>query len=140
MPFAIAEVFSIGAKLIDRVIPDPKLKYEATQRLIELNQTGELAVLSADKEIALGQSAINIKDAESDDKVQKRWRPFIGWVCGFIFAMHFMVFPLLFWVGLMVEPTFPKPPTLEIEQVMTVLMGMLGLGGFRTFEKIRGKA
>lgn len=140
MSLPLTALLDFGAKLIDRVIPDPKAKYEATQKLIELQQAGELQVLAAEKDIALKQADILIEDAKSDDKMQRRARPFILWVCGVIFAAHFILLPLLFWVGLMFDPQFPQPPKLDIEQVMVVLGGILGLGGFRCYEKVRGKA
>jgi len=62
-------------------------------------------------------------------------RPFIGWVCGFALAYNFVLRDLLVWyVG--VESA---PPALQMEHLMTVLIGMLGLGGMRTFEKFNNK-
>ena len=64
------------------------------------------------------------------------WRPFIGWVCGFALAYNFVLRDLLVWyVG--VESA---PPALQMEHLMTVLIGMLGLGGMRTFEKFNNKS
>ncbi len=63
------------------------------------------------------------------------WRPFIGWVCGFAFAYHYVVFPII--VTMYPDTVFPE---LETNELFTVLMGMLGMGGLRTYEKLKQKA
>ena len=61
------------------------------------------------------------------------WRPFIGWVCGLAFAFHFIGLPLI------LTYTDHTPPEFDTGTLTTVLMGMLGLGGLRTYEKLNGK-
>lgn len=67
------------------------------------------------------------------------WRPFIGWVCGFAFTYHYIGLPFIKAIaaynGVEVEW-----PVLETDQLFSVLMGMLGLGGLRTYEKMKGKS
>ena len=63
------------------------------------------------------------------------WRPFIGWVCGVALAYNFVIRDLFIWI----TKTTDAPPALQMEHLMTVLLGMLGLGGLRTFEKIKDK-
>ena len=67
------------------------------------------------------------------------WRPFIGWTCGSAFAMHFVLLPLLQVVAMYADFT---PPTIafDMESLLTVMLGMLGLGGMRTYEKMKGVA
>ena len=61
------------------------------------------------------------------------WRPFIGWVCGIALAYNFVLRDfIIFVVG-----EDAVPPALQMDHLMTVLMGMLGLGAFRTYEKIK---
>ncbi|OFX03267.1 MAG: hypothetical protein A3E78_12070 [Alphaproteobacteria bacterium RIFCSPHIGHO2_12_FULL_63_12] len=67
-------------------------------------------------------------------------RPFIMWVCGFALAYNFILRDLIVWGFAVWAPTMPLPPAIQIEYLMTVLMGILGLGGYRTFEKIKGVA
>ena len=62
-------------------------------------------------------------------------RPFIGWVCGVALAYNFVIRDLFIWI----TKTTDAPPALQMEHLMTVLLGMLGLGGLRTFEKIKDK-
>ena len=79
------------------------------------------------------QSEINKVEAQSRSVFVAGWRPFIGWVCGFAFAFHYIVMPLL------IAYTDIKPVDFDTNSLFTVLMGMLGLGGLRTFEKIKDK-
>jgi len=62
-------------------------------------------------------------------------RPFIGWICGFALAYNFVIRDLFIWV---LQPE-EIPPALQMEHLMTVLLGMLGLGGLRTYEKLKDK-
>ena len=82
------------------------------------------------------QAQINEQEAKHRTIFVAGWRPFIGWVCGFALAYNFVFRDLLVWfVG--VESA---PPALQMEHLMTVLIGMLGLGGMRTFEKFNNKS
>ena len=62
------------------------------------------------------------------------WRPFIGWVCGFAFAYHFIFQPFLTFI-LSALGVQLSAPTFDMDSLSAVLMGMLGLGGLRSFEK-----
>ena len=84
---------------------------------------------------------ISIKTKINEIEAQHRtvfvagWRPFIGWVCGVALAYNFVIRDLFVWA---LQPE-TVPPALQMEQLMTVLLGMLGLGGLRTYEKIKDK-
>ena len=66
---------------------------------------------------------------------------FIGWVCGFALAWHFILYDLATWAQLAFLPDGPALPALNgTETLITVLLSMLGLGGLRTVEKIKGVA
>ena len=66
------------------------------------------------------------------------WRPFI--VCGFALAYSFVLRDILTWLIALYRPDIAVPPAIHMEELITVLMGLLGLGGLRTFEKISGRA
>ena len=68
------------------------------------------------------------------------WRPFVGWTCGIALAWHFVLAPLTMFVCAYIGVTIPELPTFDVSSLLTVLMGMLGLGGLRTFEKTKGIA
>ena len=81
------------------------------------------------------QTKINEIEAGHRTVFVAGWRPFIGWVCGGALAYNFVIRDLFIWV----TKTTDAPPALQMEHLMTVLLGMLGLGGLRTFEKIKDK-
>jgi len=113
-----------------RFLPEDKEKRAAAEREIEAQLTTHLA------KIDLAQLEINKVEAASRSVFVSGWRPFIGWSCGAAMALNFIVFPLASFVlaqtGHLVEL-----PTLDMSQMMPVLMGLLGLGGLRTVEKIK---
>jgi hypothetical protein len=81
------------------------------------------------------QTKINEIEAQHRTVFVAGWRPFIGWVCGVALAYNFVIRDLFVWA---LQPE-TVPPALQMEQLMTVLLGMLGLGGLRTYEKIKDK-
>jgi len=82
------------------------------------------------------QAQINSVEAKHRNIFVSGWRPAVGWVCAFALAYNFIIRDLLvWWVG--VESA---PPAMQMEHLMTVLIGMLGLGGMRTFEKFNNKS
>ncbi|QDP58485.1 MAG: hypothetical protein Unbinned6046contig1000_54 [Prokaryotic dsDNA virus sp.] len=80
------------------------------------------------------QTKINEVEAQHRSMFVAGWRPSVGWVCSLAFAYHFVAFPII-------QTIYPDVdfPELDTEPLFTVLMGMLGLGGLRTFEKLKGK-
>jgi len=89
---------------------------------------------------SLAQIEINKVEAEHRSIFVAGWRPFIGWVCGFALAYNFIVRDLIAWVIVNTGAEASLPPALAMGELMTVLLGMLGLGAFRTVEKFGGKA
>lgn len=81
------------------------------------------------------QTKINEIEAQHRTVFVAGWRPFIGWVCGIALAYNFIIRDLFIWL---IKPDI-VPPALQMEHLMTVLLGMLGLGGLRTYEKIKDK-
>ena len=81
------------------------------------------------------QTKINEIEAGHRTLFVAGWRPFIGWICGVALAYNFVIRDLFIWI----TKTTDAPPALQMEHLMTVLLGMLGLGGLRTFEKIKDK-
>jgi hypothetical protein len=79
------------------------------------------------------QTKINEAEATHRSIFVAGWRPFIGWICGIALAYNFIIRDLLVFA---MGSEF-VPPALQMEHLMTVLMGMLGLGAFRTYEKVK---
>jgi hypothetical protein len=130
-------VLDIGGKLIDRLWTDPTQAAAAKLKLAEMQQNGELAQLAAETELAKGQIEVNQAEAGSSSLFVAGWRPWIGWVCGVAFAYHFVVQPILAFI--LAATGHPVTlPTFNMDALYTVLLGMLGLGSMRTFEKYKG--
>jgi hypothetical protein len=129
-------IAGLFGKVIDRVWPDPAQKAAAAQAIAELQQAGEFKQIDAELEARRQQAEILAKDAGSDDPFQARWRPFIGWVCGAAFAWNFIGLPVARLLCDMAGHPLSIGPA-DMSEMMPILLGMLGLGGLRTFEKIR---
>lgn len=132
-------VLDIGGKLIDRLIPDPAQKSAAALELLRLQQTGELAQLAADTDLAKGQLAVNAVEAASPSTFTSGWRPAVGWVCAAGLASQFLVRPLLTWGAALVNHPVDYP-SLDMGTLLTLLLGMLGMTAARTVEKLGGVA
>jgi hypothetical protein len=89
-------------------------------------------------EAAMAQTDINKAEAQHRSIFVAGWRPFIGWTCGVALAYHFVVAPLILFGAGWAGAEIPDLPQFDMESLMTVLLGMLGLGGMRTFEKAKG--
>jgi hypothetical protein len=87
------------------------------------------------QELKLAQVELNAKEAQHSSMFVAGWRPFLGWVCGLGFAMNFLVAP----VGTFIAASAGYPdvifPQADVSTMMPILLGMLGLGGYRTYEK-----
>lgn len=119
------------AALLDKVIPD------ASERAKLAHEIATMAERHA-HEIALAQIEVNKEEAKSDNIFKSGWRPFIGWVCGAAFAYHFVGQPVIIFVLAYFGLPAPFLPEFDMMSLMTVLGGLLGLGGLRTFEKYKG--
>lgn len=124
--------------VLDKIFPDASKAAEAKLELMKLAQSGELKVLEADLSIALAQAKINEAEAASPDAFRAGWRPMAGWVCSIGLCYTFLLHPMLAWLS--AAKGWPLPPRIDMDTLMGLLMGMLGLGGFRTFERIKGKS
>lgn len=118
--------------IVGRIWPD-KSEQEKLQLAKELQQ----ALLESD--IAKGQLAVNTEEAKSTSVFVSGWRPFIGWVCGLAFSWQYLICPLLTFLIVVSGKPAPAMPEFGIETMMPVLVGMLGLGSLRTYEKIKGR-
>lgn len=131
----ISAALDIGAKLIDRLWPDPAQRDAAKLQLLQMQQSGDLAKLTADTDLAKAQLLVNQAEATSASLFVAGWRPFIGWACGCAFVYTFILAPAASYVGFLSGHPIPKMPVLD-DHLWELMFGMLGLGGMRTFEKV----
>lgn len=135
----VTAALDLGGKLIDKVFPDAQAKATAQLELLKLAQAGELAALNAGTDLARAQIGLNQAEAASPSLFVSGWRPFIGWVCGLGLSYQFLIHPLAVFLLRLTHVT-TELPGLQMETLITLLFGMLGLGGMRTFEKLNGVA
>ena len=126
----IDTIIEVGAKILDRVIPDTNARESAKAELIKAAQ-------SNDFQLAMGQLEINKVEASNPSLFVSGWRPFVGWTCSASFALHFVIFPILNFiiVGLGYKEIVIS---FDMTTLVTTLGGLLGIGGLRTYEKIKG--
>lgn len=127
-------VLDIIKDVIDRAIPDPKIKADLQMKLADL----------ADKEAQrehdemMGQIQTNTEEAKSSKLFVAGWRPAIGWVCATATGYSYVLYPISSWVARVLFGYAGDFPHLDINELMPLTMGMLGFGGLRTYEKIKG--
>ena len=90
------------------------------------------------RESAMAQVEVNKAEAQHRSIFVAGWRPFIGWTCGIALAYHFVLNPVILFAASVSGYELPELPEFDMQSLMTVLLGMLGLGGLRTFEKTKG--
>ena len=120
-----------ATQLLDKFIEDKDQKAKLAH---------ELATM-ADKlahEQQLAQMAINKEEASSGSLFKGGWRPFVGWICGIAFFYHFVCQPVIIFIVAMSGVDIPNLPKFEMNTLLTVLGGLLGIGGLRTYEKQKG--
>lgn len=116
--------------VLNRILPAEKMSEKERAEL-------ELALVQYDWQTVLGQIGINAEEAKSESLFVAGWRPFIGWVCGSALAWTFCLCPMFNWLVGVLGAEVPPPPTLDMTLMTPVLLGMLGLGGLRTYEKVQ---
>lgn len=125
-------------RVIDKVIPDPQAKAAAQLETLKMQQAGEFKQIETDLQLALGQLEVNKIEASAPDLFRGGWRPAVGWVCVIGLLYTYLGQPLLAWASGMWG--VPVPPSLDLGDLLILLGGMLGLGGMRTMERLKGKA
>lgn len=133
---ALVPVMPVLEKVFDRVFPNPEDKAKAQLEVLKMTQAGEFRVLDSVDKSDSNQAEINKVEAASDSRFVSGWRPAAGWVCVLAMACQFFIVPLLAWVASNTVG-WPAPPRLELDELMYLLFGMLGLGGLRSFDKSR---
>lgn len=137
-PLLISGLFSAAQSLIERFFPDPEKKAAAQLELLKMQQTGELAQLAAETDLAKLQIQVNVEEAKSTNWFVAGARPFIMWTCGVALAYVSIVEPVSRFVAKVWFGYVGDFPIIDTNLTMQILMGILGLGAYRTAEKIKG--
>ena len=128
MAFGIGEAVAAGLKVLDKFVPDPAAKAEAEKELRD-------SLLAWDA----GQMKINEAEAQNPNLLVSGWRPIIGWACAYAFIFIYVVAPTVAWIAGIFDARV-EMPQFDQDTLMTLTYILLGVGGLRTFEKIKGVA
>ena len=137
-PLLLSGLFDLGKGLIDRLFPDPAAKAAAQLELLRMEQTGALAQLAAETDLAKLQIQTNIEEAKSTNWWVAGWRPAIGWVCGAGLAYAALVEPFARFAAKVWFGYTGDFPVIDTDLTLQILMGILGLGAMRSVEKVKG--
>lgn len=124
----ISAALNIGTQLIDRLWPNPEEAARAKLELLRMQQAGELAQLQ-----------VNQAEAANPSVFVSGWRPAVGWLCVAACAWNWLGLPVVRLAAELYGHPIQLAPA-DLAEMWPVLMGMLGLGGMRTIEKLSGAA
>ena len=127
----IPTLLPVIGDVIGRFLPEDKEAAAKAKREIEAELTKNLA------QIDLAQLDINKAEGQHRSMFVAGWRPFIGWTCGVALAYTYVMQPILVFI-LAQSGYLVQLPIMDLTVMMPVLLGMLGLGGLRSFEKFKG--
>ena len=132
MPIAalLPSLLPVVGDVLDRFFPNKEEK-ERAAREIEAKLAEHLA------KIDIAQLEVNKQEAAHRSMFVAGWRPFVGWTCGLALFYTYVARPIAMFV-MAQTGDLVQLPHLDLSTMMPVLLGMLGLGGLRTYEKFKG--
>ena len=137
-PLLLEGLFEVGKSLIDRFFPDPEKKAAAQLELLKMQQNGDLAQLASNTQLANAQIEVNKEEAKSSNWFIAGARPFIMWVCGFALFYATILEPIARFVAKVMCNYVGDFPVIDTTLTMQIMFGLLGLGAYRTVEKVKG--
>ena len=117
--------------LLDKFIEDKDQKAKLAHEIATMSEKHT-------QEALLAKLEINKAEAQSGSLFKGGWRPAVGWTCAIAFLYHFILKDLIIFVCAIAGLTMPDLPSFDMGTLLTVLGGMLGIGGLRTYEKQKG--
>ena len=121
----IGAVADLATTVVNKIWPD-KSEQERQQ-------------LASALAIVQGQLDANKVEAASPSVWTSGWRPGVGWICVAALGMQYVARPLISWIAAVSGHPLPVLPGID-DNLWQLLVGLLGLGGLRTFEKVSGVA
>ncbi len=126
----LPELIGVGKQVIGRIFPDPAEQQRAEMELLQLTDRARQGQLDINK-IEAGHRSIFVAG----------WRPAIGWTCAGALAYAYILRDLIMFATAIAGVELAQPlPDIDLAGLMPILLGMLGLGGLRTYEKYKGVA
>jgi Holin of 3TMs, for gene-transfer release len=138
----VTAALNLGGTLIERLFPNPADRDAAKLKLLELQQAGDLARLSADTSITVAQIDVNKEQAKSSNFFVSGPRPFLMWVGGLGVAAQWLVIPLasFAYTTYTGSPLPVQPPEID-GNILALVASLMGIQiGARTVEKVKGVA
>ena len=132
IPAIVTALLPALGTLVDRLIPDRATAEKAKAEM-------EMQLVNAANEAAMAQVDVNKIEAGHSSVFVAGWRPSIGWVCAAGLAWAFVVAPVASWALIMLGIR-AELPAIQFDHLFELVLAMLGIGGLRTFEKLRGVA
>ena len=127
----IAALIPAVSGILDKFVPDADTKNKLAHEIATMSEKHA-------QEALLAQLEINKAEAASGSLFKGGWRPAVGWVCAIAFAYHFILKDLIIFGASFAGLELPEMPEFDMGTLLTVLGGMLGIGGLRTYEKKSG--
>ena len=130
MSIVNASIGPVG-NILDKFVEDKDQKAKLAHEIATMSEKHA-------QEAMLAQLEINKAEAASGSIFKGGWRPAVGWVCAIAFAYHFILKDLIIFGASFAGADLPELPEFDMGTLLTVLGGMLGIGGLRTYEKQKG--
>lgn len=97
----------------------------------------EVKMLETEQALTNAQIEVNKAEAASSSTFVAGWRPFVGWICACGLGMQYIAFPFASWLLPIIGHPEIHLPVMDLSELMPLLLGMLGLGALRTYEKVQ---
>jgi len=134
------ELFDFAGKVVDKLFPNAADAANAKLELFKLQQSGELAKLAAETDLAKGQIEVNKVEAASSNLFVAGWRPAVGWVGAAGFGYSVILEPIARFIAQVGFGYTGLFPVIDTNLTLQILMGLLGLSYFRSQDKKNGVA
>lgn len=132
---AISETAGFLNGILKRVFPEKMSELDAAK----MNQELTMALVRGEFEPVMAQIRVNQQEAAHDSIFVAGWRPFIGWVCGAALAWQFIGLQLALFISRLYKFDLGPLPQFDYASLSPILLGMLGLGAMRSYEKVKGE-